>query len=225
MIRSEVRARVAANQPDAASPPDETAVGPAKGAAAPPPQDDRPPAAPSRARVPWLVRNSRKATIALAVAAIAASPFAYRYLQREFGPDPFAGVKLDGVRIDPLSGITEATKRPEAKPAPIRPAPAAVAAVPAPKPPAAAARFRIHLPRRSPRRRSPRRSASRTPARRPCAGHTAGRGRLRKIAQVPPTRAARARSRGKNGIARTCTEAVTALGLCNPDPTKKGQTR
>jgi hypothetical protein len=144
MTRSEARAQSAANQPEAAA---GTAAGPAADAASatPAPGDVQPTPRPPL-RAPWLVRNPRKAAAGLALAVLAASPFAYRYLERNFGPDPLAGIKLEGVKLDAASGRIElpspAPARPvepnatSVRPAPAKPAAAAVPVEAAPRPPA-----------------------------------------------------------------------------------------
>jgi len=93
MIRGEVRAQVATDEPT-----------PEIGADVP-----------ARPRPPLLVRHSKKAAIALVLAILAASPFAYHYLQRNFGPDPLAGIKSDSVRFDANSGTMEIVKSGEVK--------------------------------------------------------------------------------------------------------------
>ena len=189
MIRSEVRARVAANQPDGRG----LRRGPTTCAKRALPRRRRSiDLRRRRVRVASALAgaNSRKAAIVLGLAALAASPAAYRYLQREFGPDPFAGIKLDGVRIDAISGIAEVVKPPEAKPSAIKPVPrrrrhrtappkprpsrpSASAAGPAVAAPAAPG-FRRHA----------------HPARRPLApSHTADGPSAPKCLQEPPRRA------------------------------------
>lgn len=219
MIRSEVRAQVAANQPDVArvsDGPDDHAT---KTAAVLPPQVDRPSAAPGRGRPPWLVRNPRKATFALVLAMLLASPFAYRHLEREFGPDPLAGIKIDGVKIDAISGISDAAKPPDAKPSLIKPVPAAGAIELAPK---------MHAPRQA---ASPARPAAAAPVAR-SVGVTHTRSAVEApttppIAQSPDAlreiAAPRASAGEERTVSRACTEAVAALGLCNPDATAKGK--
>ena len=219
MIRSEVRAQVAANQPDVAraSPgPDDHATKPG---AVLPPQVDRPSAPPGPRRPPWLVRNSRKAAFVLGLAILAASPAAYRYLQREFGPDPLAGIKLDGVRIDAISGIAEVVKPPEAKPSAIKPVPAAGATEPAPKPrpsrpSASAAGPAVAAPAAPSFGVTHTRSAAAAPATPPMAERP-------EVLQKNASPRANASEAGT--ASRACSEAVAALGLCNPDATAKGK--
>lgn len=219
MIRSKLRAQVAANQPDVAQVshgPDDDATKPA---AALPPQVDRPSAPPGPRRPPWLVRNSRKAAFVLGLAILAASPAAYRYLQREFGPDPLAGIKLDGVRIDAISGIAEVVKPPEAKPSAIKPVPAAGVIELAPK---------ARPSRPSPSPASPAAAASAAPAfsvthTRSAAAAPVTPPIAERPDALPRNAAPRANASEEKTASRACTEAVTALGLCNPDATAKGK--
>ena len=228
MIRSEVRAQVAANQPDVARVSDGPGDQATKAAAAPPPQADRPSVAPGRGHPPWLVRNSRKATIGLVLAILAASPFAYLYLQREFGPDPLAGIKLDDVKVDAISGIPEVVKLPEVKPpdaksAVMKPVPAAGAIELAPK---------LHPPRAS---ASPARSTAAAPIApsfgvthtRPAVAAPAGPATAAPVAAIPDALGKSARPRASARDEQTgsgaCAEAVAALGLCNSNATEKGR--
>jgi len=231
MIRSEVRARVAANQPDAAmgaDGADGTDGQATQAAAAPPPQVDRPAVAPGRGRPPWLVRNSRKAMIALVLATLAISLFAYLYLQREFGPDPLAGIKLDGVKFDAITDISEGVKptevRPaDAKPTVAKPFPAAGPIEPAPTP---------LRPRRS---ASPTGSVAASPVA-PSLGVTHTRPAVAApvtLQATPPAAGARdtleknagprANASEEQTVSRACTEAVAALGLCDPNANLKGK--
>jgi hypothetical protein len=231
MIRNQVRARTAANQPEPAMGADGQA---AKDAAAAPPDADRPASAPGLPRPPWLVRNSRKAAIALGLAILAVLPFAYRYAQDNFGPDPLAGIKLDGVKFDPFTGISEVAKpvnvKPAevkssgAKPAPAKPIPAAGPIEPAPKP----------LPPRP--FASPARPVAAAPVgpsspgvthTRPVVAASVNPETARPVAAAPDAREKSAgpgtNARADQTVSGPCTEAVAALGFCNPKATEKGK--
>jgi hypothetical protein len=228
MIRSDVRAQVAANQAGSTKGADGADGQAAEAVAAPPPEANRLGAAPGLPRAPWLVRNSRKATIALVLAIFAASPFAYLYLQRNFGPDPLRGIKLDGVKIDPFTGLPEVTKPaairpPDANPSLTRPSAAAAPVEPAPK-------------TRPPERfASPAQSAATAPAA-PSLGvtHTRPGAATPVKPEAAPPVAATSGARGKSARPREdireeqtvsggCTEAVAALGFCNPNATEKAK--
>ena len=223
MIRSKVRAQVAANQPEAARGADRPDGEAVKAADAALPQMDRPALAPGRPRPSWLVRNPRKATIALVLALFAASPFAYRYLQREFGADPLAGIKLDGVKFDAATDVSEVVKPVGIKPVDMKPVASAAPIEPAPKP----------LPPRS--SASPVRPVAAAPVA-PSSGVTHTRPAV--AAPVRPETAApvaairdalekrdrpRASARDEQTVSGACTEAVAALGLCNPNATEKSK--
>src|SRR6185295_10054255 len=126
MIRSQVRAQVAANQPEAAKSDAGLGGQAVKAAEIPAPEIDRPAVIAGRPSPSWLVRNPRKAALAMVVIAIAAAPFTFRYLQREFGPDPLVGIKLDDVK-PALSAAPFIEPAP--KPLPPRPAVAPARAV------------------------------------------------------------------------------------------------
>lgn len=202
MALGQVRTQVGANEPEAAKGIHAPGGEATKAAVGLPHQGDQPAAAPGLARAPWLVRNSRKATIALVLAILAASPFAYRYLQREFGPDPFAGIKLDGVKFDAVTGISEAVKPATVKPATVKPADAKPAAVPV------APSFGVTHTR--PAVAAPVKAEAAPP-----------------VAAIPDTREKSARPRANARAEQTgsgpCGEAVAALGFCNPNGTAKGK--
>lgn len=219
MIRSDVRAQVAANQAGStrgADGPDGQAT---QAVSAPQREGNQPAVAPGLPRPPWLVRNSRKATSALVLAILAAAPFAYLYLQRNFGPDPLVGIKLDGVRFDAITGVTEAVRPADVKPAQAKPAAAAGVIEPAPKP----------LPPRYPA------SAAKPLAVAPGAAAAASgvtHTRPGSAAPVAPpvatpgardrSVATRANAPAEATVSGACTEAVAALGFCNPNATGKG---
>jgi len=228
MIRNEVRAQVAANRPGAEMGADGHGGQSTKAAAAPPPEANRPAAAPGRGGPPWLVRNSRKSTIALVLAILAASPFAYRYLQREFGPDPLAGIKVDDIKVDAMSGTTEVVKparakAPDADPSAVKPGPAAGAIGLAPKAgPAQASEF----PAR-PIAAAPAAPTSGVTHTRPAVATPVKPEAAPPVAAIPRARDMNARPRESVREDQTasgaCTEAVAALGFCNPNSTGKAK--
>jgi hypothetical protein len=222
MIRSEGRAHAAANEPVSAmgaGAPDDQAT---KEAAASPPLGNRPKLAPGRPRPPWLVRNSRKATIALVITILAASPFAYLYIQRNFGPDPLAGIKIDGVKFDPVFDVVNpAEVRPVVvKPAMAKPIAAAKPAELAPKP----------VP--PPLSASPAAPFAAAPAA-PSVGvtHTRSATAAARPDAAPPVSAIlgarevtiqpRSSAREPQAVSTACAEAVAALGLCDPNTKAK----
>jgi hypothetical protein len=226
MIRSEVRAHVAANEPVSAAGaggPDDQAT---KGAAASPPLADRPKLAPDRPRPPWLVRNSRKAMIALMLSILAASPFAYLYVQRNFGPDPLAGIKIDGVKFDPVTAIFDVARPVEVKavnvkPAMEKPIAAAKPAEQAPKPVS---------PQSSVSPAAPFAAAPVAPSfgvthTRSAVAASARPETVPPVGAIPDARAVtvqpRAGAREPQAVSGACTEAVAALGLCDRNATTK----
>jgi hypothetical protein len=229
MIRSEVRAQVAANQAGSVKSAEGADGQAAEAVAAAPSEANRLGIASGLPRAPWLVRNSRKATIALVLAILAASPFAYLYLRDNFGPDPLRGIKLDGVKIDPLTGLPEIVAKPaaiwplDAKSSLTRPAATSAPVEPAPKtrPPEPFA--------------SPARPVATVPAA-PALGVTHTRPAVAppvKPEAAPPVAAisgsqgtsARPREnvREEPTVSGVCNEAVAALGLCNTNATEKAK--
>lgn len=219
MIRSEVRAQVAANQAGSTKGADGPDGQAANGPAVPPPEANRLGAAPGLPRPPWLVRNSRKAASALVLAILAASPFAYLYLQRNFGPDPLAGIKLDGVRFDAITGMTEAVRPADVKPAQAKHAAAAGAIESVPKP---------LPPRHTASAAGPLTVAPGVAAAGSGVTHTkpGGAAPVAPPVAAPGARdgsvATRANARAEATVSGACTEAVAALGFCNLNATGKG---
>ena len=219
MIRSQVRAQVAANQPEAAKSDAGLGGQAVKAAEIPAPEIDRPAVIAGRPSPSWLVRNPRKAALAMVVIAIAAAPFAFRYLQREFGPDPLVGIKLDDVKpaLSAAPFIEPAPKPLPPRPAvaPARPVVAApVAAVPMAPSPGVTPSLGV----------SPSSGVTHT---RPGGAVQAGpeapaatvANRDRPEKSAGPRAGARAEATGSGA----CSEAVAALGLCNPNATEKGK--
>jgi len=194
MIRSEVRAHVAANEPVSAPGVNGPGDQATKGAAASPPAANRPQLASGRLRPPWLVRNSRNAAIALVLVILAASPFVYRYLERNFGPDPLAGIKIDAVKFDPVTGVFEVMKPAEVKPGGVKPAGAK---------PAMAKQIAVAKPTElAPKPVPPRSSASlATP-----------------VSEITDARAP-ASAHEQQTVSGACAEAVAALSLCDSGAT------
>lgn len=225
MIRSEVRAQAAANQPGSAKGADGPDGQAAEAVAA---ESSRPAAALGLPRAPWLVRNPRKATIALVLAVLAAAPFAYLYLQRNFGPDPLGGIKLDGVNIDPFTGLQRATQLPAipspgAKPPPTKPLAAVAPVQPAPgkRPPepfASPAKPAAAAPAAPPLGVTHTRPTVATPVKPEAAPPVAPISGARDKSAAP-----RGNVREEQTVSGACTEAVAALGFCNPNATEKAK--
>lgn len=213
MARNGVRAHVAANEPQLSGDADKPADQATTDAGESSPPANRP--KPERGRPSWLIRNSRKATIALLLAVIAASPFAYRYLYRNFGPDPLAGIKIDAVKYDPVTEAFKAVKPAAARPPEVDPS----GAKPEKAKPAAVAKTAEFAPKPV----SPKPSAAPVA---PSSGVTHTRSNASTsansriappVAESPGARdvGVKPQARAQPAVAGACNEAVAALGLCD----------
>lgn len=223
MSSSDVKIRVAASEPSAAQ--DSVKLESRKAGAVDrvAPRSEESLVQPDLPQPPWHVRNFRMLMIALLLVATAALGYGYVYLQRNFGPSPLDGVKLDAIKFDSSLSVPEDTVASGSKsPASKFNLPAAPSATPAPTLPTTLPLAARKVPATDIRATVA--SGAATAPSGPAAGSArAAVTHTRPVATTPvapdsdgqkSTHGPRASSRPDQSGSVACTEAVAALGLC-----------